>query len=355
MRLRFLVAQALGMFISIVACTTTEQEQLIPTAPASSFQERERAALKNRPYAPVKNSKLDINAALKAQVRSPSSYKENLVNEGILAISSGNLALALERANTLWRSLDEERLRSADADLTTPDIRNAALLLALAQARSSRSPDTSLLERIIRANPLWEPAYVVHASLLVERGAFLLAERTTLAILDRIETPSAVVFSLHATSLRAQKKSTEAKKIIARALRAFPEDPLYLHWKGILEYDDGHLAAACALFAEAYQKQQNNETLIHNHAVCLSRGGRWEEAATFAKMSLSQFPQSLELRLLAGTILKRSGDFAGAESAWRGFLDLAPETDKRRVIVEAALADLKAAGDVEAAEPMPPH
>jgi tetratricopeptide (TPR) repeat protein len=355
MRLRFFGAQAIAILIGSAACTSTEQKPLIPTAPASSFQERESAALKNRPYAPVKNSKLDINAALKAQLRSPSSYKENLVNEGILAISLGNLPLALERANALWRSLDEERLRSADADLTSPEIRNAALLLALAQARSSRSPDTSLLERIIRANPLWEPAYVVHASLLVERGAFLLAERTTLAILDRIDTPSAIVFSLHATALRAQQKSSEARKVIARAHRAFPEDPLFRHWKGIFEYDDGHLEAACALFNQAYQVRQNDETLMHNHGVCLSRAGRWEEAASFAKMAISQFPLSPELRLLAGTVLKRGEDFAGAESAWRGFLDLAPENDKRRVIVEAALADLKTAGDIEAADPMPPH
>jgi Flp pilus assembly protein TadD len=316
--------------LSLLACSSTATQTAQPLIPVQTAHPGAISLLKAQVKPEAPKSKFNINSSPK--IRPSASYKSDLIQRGILSIELGDLAIALECANALWRSLEEERARSSDADLSVPTLRNSALLLALAQARTSRNVDTSLLEKILRTNPNWEPAYVVLASILIDRGAYFLAERTTSAALDRVENPSAVIFSLHASALRAQNKTNDAHRTIARATRLFPNETILMHWQALFEYDNGKLDKACELFERAFQKEHAHESLTHNQAVCLSRAGRWDEAVTVIKQALAEFPQSSRIRLLGGTILRKSGDTAGAEQAWRGFLDLSPDNDKRLAI-----------------------
>ncbi len=329
--------------LSILAsCTHTAHERREFEA-SSTLDERAQAmqsAHANNKKNSPKNPESPAQESFVSAPALPTNMQNELIADGLKALEQGDTARALERAYSLWQSLDIERSRSPETDLQKPVFRNPALLLALAQAESSQGADTSLAERLVRVNPQWEPAYIVLANAHMRRGAFLLAEKVTRAGFDRIENTSPSFLALRIKSLYSAGRKEQAMRLATTSLTAHPTHSRLLQWKGTLLFLNQKNAEACALFEKAFSASQPDAPLSHNHAVCLTQTAQLEEALSVLKAAMATHPQHAPLRLLAGTVLKKLGKNDDARIAWREYLNLNDTNANARNAVAAALANL---------------
>ncbi len=347
--------------ITCISCTTVAHERRV-FEPASSMDERAQAALQNRsaPNSQSSQQKTHMDKQSSAETlktKSPEDYRAELIASGLKALEHGDIARALEQSYILWRELDAERSRSPDIDLQNPVFRDPALLLALAQSESTQGTNTNLIELLVRSNPQWEPGYIVLLNAHLKRGAFRLAEKVSRTAADRIDTPSPALLSLHAKSLYAQNKISQALKITEAGLAKHSNHPQLAQWQGLLLFAQGRTAEACNRFAMAYKIESSDAALAHNHAVCLTLAGQWDEAISVIKSVLPGNPQDAPLRLLAGTVLRKLGQYEEAKHAWRDYLELNAATSAQRETVLAALSglDIQNGAELPSPKPLPPH
>jgi tetratricopeptide (TPR) repeat protein len=344
------------------SCTTVAHEQRVFER-ASSAEERSRSAEQNRPGSGVsQNTRTEIsadNAAVLENLRtkSPEDYRTEIVAAGLKSLEQGDIAKALEQSYILWRGLDAERSRSPEVNLQNPTFRDPALLLALAQTESTQGSDTNLIELLVRSNPTWEPGYIVLLNAHFKRSSHTLAEKVSRTAIDRIEAPSPTLLSLRAKSLHARNKTAQALKVVEAALRKYPNHPQLVQWQGFLYFAQGRTEDSCFKFANAYKAGGADAVLTHNHAVCLTQSGQWDEAISVIKSALPNNPQDAPLRLIAGTVLKKLGHYEEARQVWHDYLELKTASKAQRETVLAALNGLDIQGRVElsTSKPLPPR
>lgn len=283
-------------------------------------------------------------AALREQLLAATAEgrkETQLVTLGLAALEAGDLGAALAATREAWTSLQETRSRTLDEDLATSPLRDyAAAHARVLLATSERREGIVLLERIVSASPAWMPAYRMLFEHYSREGASGLAERVARRALGYgLETEAWPRVAL-ARALRAQGRREEALGVLKAAETAFPSDSTVTSWLGLLLHDAGFLTEACERFALAYARLPGDEEASYNHASCLSREARFEDAEDVLRLAVMRNPGSASLRLLAGNVLRRRGRDADAYRAWREFLDMSDPRDPRRGRVENALEEL---------------
>jgi tetratricopeptide (TPR) repeat protein len=259
-------------------------------------------------------------------------------------LQMGDLPQAIETAHRLWIDLEARRLRPLDEELTLEPQRRIALVYAIARTTATNDPAAvRLLERLIAANPNWEPTYIALASHYIRQSAHSLALRVTRTGLDRVNKPGAALFALQTKALLVMKETQKANETLRRAIRLNPQSPLLKEWEGHVAEQQGDSTRACERFRASYEADTSRPTATHNHALCLARVGDFDNAQDVLRLSLAQNPRTAHLRLLAGYVLRKQGQVTEARRVWSDFLALAPTDDPLRQRVQVEIDRL---GDV---------
>ena len=132
---------------------------------------------------------------------------------------------------------------------------------------------------------------------------------------------------VHAISLHMEGRKDEALAELGAASTS-GNQPGELHAAfGQLLFESGRIAEAAAQFAEQANLEPASETAGYNHAVCLAKLEKWNEAAEAFEHASASAPERLEIWLGLGVSRMHNGEAAQAGKAFAKALELSPDHD----------------------------
>lgn len=206
----------------------------------------------------------------------------------------------------------------------TPD--NAAAVAGVslvhsARYASSRQDETWLqradagAQQALRLNDQLALAHVATAAVREGQGRFDDAVAACTQAL-RLDPGNDFAWHIKTETLRRARRYTDARTALAEATQRFPRARVFLDELGSVEYEEGHYAAAEALFRRSIQLEPDAVMAYANLATTLMREDRPDEAARVLQQGLQLRPNAVLYSNL-GNLLFLRGDYVGAADAFQ--------------------------------------
>ncbi|MDD4880653.1 MAG: tetratricopeptide repeat protein [Gallionellaceae bacterium] len=117
----------------------------------------------------------------------------------------------------------------------------------------------------------------------------------------------------------------DARQIYQAVLDRRPDDPVALHFLGVLMHQSGDSERAIELIRRAIGQQPDNPGVHNNLGNVLLESGRVDEAIEAYRRCLDLAPDFVETHNNLGTIYRKRGDLADAEAAYLHAIELRPD------------------------------
>lgn len=117
----------------------------------------------------------------------------------------------------------------------------------------------------------------------------------------------------------------EARMIYEAVLAKRPDDPVALHFLGVLHHQSGDSQGAVALIRRAIALRPDDPGAYNNLGNVLLESGHVDEAVEAYRRCLELAPDFAASHNNLGTIYRHRGDLAEAEAAYRRCLELMPD------------------------------
>lgn len=117
----------------------------------------------------------------------------------------------------------------------------------------------------------------------------------------------------------------DARAIYEAILERRPDDPMALHFLGVLTHQSGDSRRAVELIRRSIERMPGNPGFHNNHGNVLLESGRIDEAAEAYQRCIDLAPDAVEPHNNLGTIRCARGDLPGAEAAYKRAIELCPD------------------------------
>jgi predicted TPR repeat methyltransferase len=128
-----------------------------------------------------------------------------------------------------------------------------------------------------------------------------------------------------AQQIHRQGNLDDARRLYQAVLERRPDDPVALHYLGVLMHQSGHSERAIELIRRAIELQPDNPGIHNNLGNVLLESGRVDEAVGAYRHCLELAPDFVETHNNLGTIYRKRGDLAEAEAAYLHAIELRPD------------------------------
>ncbi|MFA5083109.1 MAG: tetratricopeptide repeat protein [Hydrogenophilaceae bacterium] len=128
-----------------------------------------------------------------------------------------------------------------------------------------------------------------------------------------------------AQQIHRQGNLDDARTLYQAVLERRPDDPVALHYLGVLLHQSGHSERAIELIRRAIEILPDSPGIYNNLGNVLLESGRVDEAVGAYRRCLELAPDFVETHNNLGTIYRKRGDLADAEAAYLHALELRPD------------------------------
>lgn len=165
---------------------------------------------------------------------------------------------------------------------------------------------------------------VAFALLTLRYQAIFKDERTFIAVMEKAEPTSPLVFDEKGRFLLQDGDRTGARAAFARAVELDPLDPAALESLADLELEQGEIDAAEAHYRQALVVRPYASRGFKLVALARARSGQRERAAALIEESARRWPEEFQVQLLHAAFLGAAGEMEKARAAFEAARRLRP-------------------------------